>query len=147
MNRCDFCGQEHILGTLFCSECAAPLAAGNGYDSLAQVPAYESLHILIAASRRQVQFHLNGPLWIGRADPDAGFWPQLDLTPDNGAFLGVSRRHAVIDVTDRGPVLIDKNSINGTWLEDERLAPQRPYVLPATARVRFGRLETRIVLE
>ena len=89
----------------------------------------------------------SSPVWVGRADPDQGFWPQLDLTDDGAAELGVSRRHALIQLGDHGPVLVDQNSINGTWIDQEQLIPDKPYPLPRIAQVRFGRLLLRTFLE
>jgi len=132
------------VGTLFCLECGSLLVEDQNHRL---DPSWQYVHILAPGAQRQWRLQLPGPLWIGRADPDKGYWPHLDLTEVDGAAQGISRRHAVIDVTDQGPVLIDKNSVNGSWIENEQLAPHRPYVLPATAVVRFARLQLRIVLE
>lgn len=147
MITCRTCGQAALPGTLFCAECGASLQDNFKEAALQSGLPWAIVHVLVPGSREQWRLNLNGPLWVGRADPDHGYWPQLDLTAANGAALGVSRRHAVIDVTDQGPVLIDKSSVNGTWIGAEQLVPLRPYVLPATAVVRFGRLQARIILE
>lgn len=146
MNRCSTCARPAEPGLLFCEACGAALPAARDAIESAELP-WQVVHVFVPAGSQQWRLALNGPLWIGRADPDQGFWPQVDLTDANAAELGVSRRHAVIDLTDQGPVLIDKNSANGTWIEEEQLLPLRPYVLQPLTRVRLGRLPLQLVLE
>lgn len=131
---------------LFCDACGAALPAAQAAPETAALP-WQVVYVIAPAARKQWRLALNGPLWIGRADPEEGFWPEVDLTDANAAELGVSRRHAVIDFTDQGPVLIDKNSANGTWIGEEQLLPLRPYVLQPLTRVRLGRLPLQLVLE
>ncbi|MDX1413581.1 MAG: FHA domain-containing protein [Candidatus Promineifilaceae bacterium] len=105
------------------------------------------IHYLITASGRQGELDCHKPIWVGRADPDQGYWPQLDLTGDGAVELGVSRRHALIQLSDQGPVLVDQHSTNGTWINQEQLIPDKPYPLPRVAQLRFGRLLLRTFLE
>lgn len=105
------------------------------------------MHYLISGSGRQGELECSKPIWIGRSDPDQGYWPQLDLTVDGAVELGVSRRHALIQPGEQGPVLVDQNSTNGTWIDQERLIPEKPYPLPRVAQLRFGRLILRTFLE
>ncbi len=105
------------------------------------------IRIIIPSSGRKLALELTSPVWIGRSDAEAGFWPRLDLTADNGVALGVSRRHAVIEKQNAGVMLIDKNSANGTWLAQKQLQAERPYSLPREAEVRFGKLLVKIFLE
>jgi pSer/pThr/pTyr-binding forkhead associated (FHA) protein len=48
----------------------------------------------------------------------------------------VSRRHAIVRVTDDGPAIEDLGSTNGTWVNDLRISGARP--LRAGDVVRFG---------
>lgn len=64
----------------------------------------------------------------------------LDLSPLGGYHLGVSRRHAVIRRADHGYQILDLGSSNGTWLNDERLAPHRPYPLASGSQLRLARM-------
>ena len=84
---------------------------------------------------------------IGRADPDQGYWPQLDLTDDGGFEKGVSRHHALVQFTSQKAVLVDQDSANGTWLDGVQLEPQQKYTLPASGQLRFGGLKVHIFLE
>jgi pSer/pThr/pTyr-binding forkhead associated (FHA) protein len=133
-------------GVLFCSECGKQLFDEQA-DHAERV--WTQAHFVVATSGRQqsVPLREGEPLMIGRADPDEGHWPQLDLGGDEGQALGVSRRHAVIAVIGADVVIIDQSSVNGTWIGDDHLMPDQPYPLPETARLRLGRLQVQVVLE
>jgi pSer/pThr/pTyr-binding forkhead associated (FHA) protein len=62
----------------------------------------------------------------------------LDLAPVGGYHLGLSRRHAVVRRTEHGYEVLDLGSVNGTWLNNERLVPHKPYPLPSGSHLRLG---------
>ena len=62
----------------------------------------------------------------------------LDLSTSGGYHLGVSRRHAVIRRTEHGYEVLDLGSVNGTWLDNERLAPHKSYPLSSGSHLRLG---------
>lgn len=64
----------------------------------------------------------------------------LDLAPLGGYHLGVSRRHAIIRRTAHGYEVLDLGSVNGTWLNDERLVPHKSYPLASGSHLRLSRL-------
>jgi len=81
---------------------------------------------------------------IGRHDTDTGVIPHIDLQPFGGAQAGVSRQHALI-ARDEGQLsLIDKASVNGTYLNAQRLAPGQPRILRDGDDVRVGELLMRV---
>lgn len=69
----------------------------------------------------------------------------LDLGPLGGFGLGVSRRHAVIQRTREGYEVLDLGSINGTWLNEERLIPDKPYPLRSGSHLRLGRMRLLVL--
>jgi pSer/pThr/pTyr-binding forkhead associated (FHA) protein len=73
--------------------------------------------------------------------------PELDLTKDRGSDFGVSRLHASIQASNRGVVLIDLGSTNGTLLNNYRLPPDLPYPLHNGDEIRFGRLLVHVFFE
>lgn len=75
---------------------------------------------------------------LGRADPDDGFEPDLDLSGYRGLEMGVSRRHVMLRALAEGVVITDMGSSNGTFLEGHRLAAGYYYLLPENAAVRLG---------
>ena len=62
----------------------------------------------------------------------------LDLAPLGGYARGISRRHVVIQWTEHGYEILDLGSVNGTWLNDERLAPHTNYPLASGSHLRLG---------
>ena len=69
--------------------------------------------------------------------------PLADLT-SLGIDYGISRTHALIRKTKDGYQITDLNSSNGTWLENDRLIPQKPYDVDSGDRIRMGRLNVLI---
>ena len=69
----------------------------------------------------------------------------LDLAPFGGYHLGLSRRHAVIRRTEQGYELIDLGSVNGTWLNNERLVPHQGYPLTSGSHLRLGSMRLYVL--
>ena len=77
---------------------------------------------------------------LGRASADIETRePLVDLT-SLGIDYGISRVHALIHKTKDGYQITDLDSSNGTWLENDRLVPQKPYHVDSGDRIRMGRL-------
>jgi len=62
----------------------------------------------------------------------------FDLAPLGGYSQGVSRRHVFIKRADQGYEILDLGSVNGTWLNNERLVPHKHYPLPSHSHLRLG---------
>jgi pSer/pThr/pTyr-binding forkhead associated (FHA) protein len=79
---------------------------------------------------------------LGRGDPVASFYPDLDLSPYGGQEGGVSRRHAAIiqDEENKALYLEDLNSTNGTRINGFSLEPRRRYRLRDGDELEFGRV-------
>lgn len=56
----------------------------------------------------------------------------------------VSRRHAKVIKGENGYLIMDLGSSNGTWLENQRLIPHRPYPFQSGAHFRFGHIQVLI---
>lgn len=169
MIRCAECGKLEPSGALYCSECgalllpdhavglAAPLPFTDALDSpstptllgqeLNPVSEVSHITVVIPASGRRIRLELNDEIHVGRNDPGNNHFPELDLTDDQGAALGVSRVHALIRSSSEGIVLIDEESANGTFLNGYHLPPQLPYPLHSGDEVRFGQLLVHLFLE
>ncbi len=107
----------------------------------ARLPAAPPRALHVRLPHHDAELILRGALiHVGRADPEAGFTPELDLTAYGGQERGVSRRHATIQWVEGGYVITDQNSSNGTWLDGLRLVTGYAYQLPPGANVRFGGL-------
>ena len=127
---CNQCGHRNPAGSNFCSSCGAPLERGD---------------------ERTITFHPDAPpeapdedvsvtlddlppgtgLLVVKRGPNAGsrFALTADVTtagrhPDSDIFLDditVSRRHAEIAKASGGYVVRDVGSLNGTYLNRERI--------------------------
>lgn len=75
---------------------------------------------------------------IGRRDPKRGILVDVDLTPLDRERV-VTRRHAGIEKQGTDYLLTDLGSINGTFLNGERLQPHVPHPLRDGDALRFGR--------
>ncbi|MCI0398077.1 MAG: FHA domain-containing protein [Chloroflexi bacterium] len=168
MIRCRECGSAEPEGALFCSECGNPLVESKN-QSTAQLPFSDNLTdplppsllgqdlgaitdarkvmFVIPSSGRRVTLELLEEIRVGRADPTKSVIPELDLTDDKGAEFGVSRMHASIQISNRGVVLVDLGSTNGTLLNNYRLPPDLPYPLHNGDEIRFGRLLVHVFFE
>jgi hypothetical protein len=69
----------------------------------------------------------------------------LDLGPLGGFALGLSRRHAAIRRTEEGYEVLDLESINGTWLNEEKLVPHKAYPLHSGSHLRLGRMRLLVL--
>ena len=81
-----------------------------------------SYHLVITRGETKGKrfFLESGTNLIGRWDPDAGAFPEIDLeTHDPEAK--VSRRHATIELQDDKLLVEDIGSLNGTFLNRTRL--------------------------
>ncbi|MFN2389707.1 MAG: FHA domain-containing protein [Actinomycetota bacterium] len=129
---CTNCGHKNPEGSNFCSSCGAALAAaGSGESTITFAPAEletdldEEIHI------SPEELEGGRAVLIVKRGPNAGskFFLDADSTdvgrhPDSSIFLDditVSRRHAEIRRSDHGFSLHDIGSLNGTYVNRERV--------------------------
>jgi hypothetical protein len=174
MIECPTCHTAEEPGTIFCTHCgeAMPLAAWAAEPDLNPfsdwpLPAVpekriyppligQNLHVttevkqlrfVIGENGRTITLPLDEPILIGRADPERGVYPELDLSCDNAGECGVSRRHALIEVTNADIVLFDLGSTNGTLLNTFPLPPELPYSLHNGDRIHIGSLLVQVYFQ
>ena len=84
---------------------------------------------------------------IGRLNMKTGFRPQVDFTGADGKERGVSRRHATIN--QRGDLIFvtDHNSMNGTFLNGQRLVPEQARVMRDSDTLRIGHITLIVAFE
>ena len=85
-----------------------------------------------------------GEFVIGR-QADTTSESLLDLAPFGGYHLGLSRRHAIIRRIDDRCEVLDLGSVNGTWLNNERLVPHKAYPLPSGSHLRLGSMRLTVL--
>lgn len=85
-------------------------------------------------------------LILGRSDSYSHDSPQVDLQDYGAADKGVSRNHASIIWLDGALHIVDNASINGTFMDGQKLAAHQPYLLHDGATLRLGELTLEIQL-
>jgi pSer/pThr/pTyr-binding forkhead associated (FHA) protein len=81
---------------------------------------------------------------FGRSDSSSTYVPDIDLAEFGARDKGVSRRHAVL-VRYHGLLhIVDLSSVNGTFLNGERLLPDVPYPLNAGHQLSLANLTVSI---
>lgn len=67
-------------------------------------PASQLIHpsLILIESRREIPLPTDSLIYLGRRDATQNIYPHIDLTRDNAATRGVSRRHACIHQSSDG---------------------------------------------
>jgi len=164
MIKCPTCQTRHPDNTLFCEECGTFLPESNqketdilvvtgetwpereetGEASGGGVTSPLGLKLTIPDSGRDVEVPLTKVVNIGRLDPASASFPDIDLTSDGGLGKGISRRHAKITRRGSEVFIEDLGSINGTFLNRERLKPYLPQALKSGDELQLGKLVLRV---
>lgn len=153
MIKCPFCAAVYAENTLFCQECGSYLAGSNeqGTDPLmgqtaAEVASsdaagapFRSL-VLAIEGGGQIELPLSKEVILGRLDAARAVFPDVDLTNEQGMEKGVSRRHARIVRRGNQVFVEDLSSLNGTYLNATRLAPDLPYPVKDGDQMQLGKL-------
>jgi pSer/pThr/pTyr-binding forkhead associated (FHA) protein len=130
---CPHCGHRNPLGARFCSSCGAALDGGEANTTM-------SVAVPIDSGNEEVEVDLDelpagvGMLVVTRG-PNSGSRFALDQPlvtagrhPDSVIFLDditVSRRHAEVRQVEGGYEVCDVGSLNGTYLNRERVETAR----------------------
>lgn len=152
MIKCPFCNSVYPENTLFCQECGSYLAPSSGQatDPLENDEGTEESNdrasgsftalVLSIEAGGRIELPLSKEVVIGRLDASHAVFPDVDLSNEQGAEKGVSRRHVRISRRDDQVFIEDLNSLNGTFLNATRLVPELPYPLKAGDQVQLGKL-------
>ncbi|MEY2569339.1 MAG: hypothetical protein QOE35_3868 [Actinomycetota bacterium] len=134
---CNNCGHRNPAGSNFCSSCGAPLEHGGDDATITLVPVEGAGEV----GEEEITVGMEGlPEGVGmlvvKRGPNAGskFMLDADITragrhPESDIFLDditVSRRHAEFQRQDGGGYVVrDVGSLNGTYLNRERIDEER----------------------
>lgn len=155
---CPKCNQENQAESTFCSKCGSPLApllnAGTPTVPVPeeaikptypeQVRQLTQLHsdilvLQVLGYEKPIMVKGGVKIVLGRYS-EGESTPSIDLTPYNANLLGVSRQHAIITRPEKDYMLQDLGSTNGTWLNEDKLTPQKFYPIRNGDLVRVGQL-------
>lgn len=131
---CPQCGHPNPMGAKFCSSCGVSLGDGEHHNTTMSVT------VPVDSALEEVEIELDelppgvGMLVVTRG-PNSGSKYALDESlvtagrhPDSMIFLDditVSRRHAEVRQVDGGYQVTDVGSLNGTYLNRERVESAR----------------------
>src|SRR5262245_17238633 len=126
---CARCGHQNPAEARFCSSCGAPLIGDE--ETTLTLSAVEAADEEDELERYLDELPAGVGLFVVRHGPDAGSSYRLETNstqigrhPDSEIFLDditVSRRHVVVDRTNDGYQLRDVGSLNGTYVNHERV--------------------------
>ena len=105
----------------------------------------DGIAIYVAGTSKPVYLIFKDELIFGRKAEEPFGGDLLDLTSLGGYQMGISRRHAVLRKLEKSYELTDLGSTNGSWLNNERLTPFKPYPLVSGSQLRFGRMRLLIL--
>ncbi len=83
---------------------------------------------------------------LGRITDGQPILPDIDLSPYEGYAEGVSRLHAAIRITERGVMIVDLGSSNGTRINGQKIVPNVNYPLKDGDIIALGRIKMQITI-
>lgn len=98
----------------------------------------------IETSKVELVFEVKNRIQIGRSPREQQLFDGIDLSPFNGHELGVSRLHAEISIKNERIIITDKDSANGTLINQQRLIPNTPYLLKHGDKIQLGNLVVHV---
>ena len=104
----------------------------------------DGIAIYVPDQSQSIGICLEDVFIIGRSD-DGTEDKFVDLSPYNAFDLGVSRRHLMIRRDGRACNVIDLKSMNGTWVNEQGLVPQRPTPVKSGSQLRLGKMRIFLV--
>jgi pSer/pThr/pTyr-binding forkhead associated (FHA) protein len=129
--RCRRCGHRNETNAKYCSSCGSPLTAADDETTLSLAALEDRQAIEDEFGDLLEELPSGVGLLVVRRGPNKGSSFILDRTvtslgrhPDSDIFLDdvtVSRRHAEITRSDRGYEVRDAGSLNGTYVDHERV--------------------------
>lgn len=120
-----------------------------GMDATVMKPTEKGTrHRLVDVATGTAYFFSNGDeTTIGRADPVTGILPDIDLTAVD-TNRSVSRRHAkIIKSGDEYVVLEEVGTVNGTYVNDQRIPTGVPVALHNGDLVKIGLVSMKAVFD
>ena len=118
-------------------------------DGTVDVPSEKATrHRLVDVATGTAFFFSNGDeTTIGRADPVTGILPDIDLTPVD-TNRSVSRRHAKIIRSGKEYFVLEEvGTVNGTYVNDQRIPTGSPVAMHNGDLVKIGMISMKAVFD
>ena len=114
---------------------------------MAPQPKAKRHRVIDEASGTAFHFSNGDETTIGRADPVTGILPDIDLTSVD-TNRSVSRRHAkIIKTGDEYHVLEEVGTVNGTYVNDQRIPTGVPVTLHNGDLLKIGLISMKVVFD
>jgi hypothetical protein len=172
---CPNCKHQEMDGALFCSECGAQLVFTNAKEPEPEVvevktksgfkpdeksdpasspkpsgtktgPVSMGLSLKVVSSGQVIPLSGQNEFTLGRITEGQPILPDIDLSPYEGYAEGVSRLHAAIRITERGVMIVDLGSSNGTRINGQKIVPNVNYPLKDGDILALGRIKMQITI-
>lgn len=157
MVNCQLCGRANPPHAPTCHQCGIPLGhdlLGDDITLLSPNIHFQIPPVTLDISPSTLSLHVDDTcqslsiepeIYIGRDFSEHFFHPHLDLQPFGGWKYGISRIHARLEQDSWGCFyIVDLDSSNGTWLNDDRLTSSHQYLLRHNDVLRIGRFPISI---
>jgi RNA polymerase subunit RPABC4/transcription elongation factor Spt4 len=123
---CPRCTGINLSGAAFCETCGAALPPRFYF-------------VVLQTGLRLPLFSADySEVVVGRSDVLSDVTPDLDLEPYTGELAGLSRRHAKFTWRNDRCWIEDLNSVNWTYVNNQRLSPDRAVPLQDGDLLRLG---------
>ena len=160
MKACPNCGKENPEKAADCAHCG--VALGEGLERIevapkdiggiptesldlseveAGQPALYRLGLRHPESGKLFSFPALGSYILGRISEGQSILPDVDFAPLQGFEAGVSRLHAMINISETGISLTDLGSSNGTLINGERMQERVERKIENGDKIQLGRLQ------
>jgi hypothetical protein len=154
---CAYCNFANPLTATVCVRCGTPLVPlltarltptvpnfstqviPPDFKQFEKLVAPETLLFVVAGSSITIPVKKSSHITLGREFTSENS-AQVNLSTYNAFFLGVSRQHAVIELSGPNYFIRDLESTNGTWLNERKLIPHDAYALHVGDLIRLGQM-------
>jgi len=142
--NCPECEFDNTEGTAYCDACGLKLSSDDmpspsATTAEAEVPQPAEAVRLVLAETGSEYIISKDIVVLGRESVPDDIFPEIDLTLGDPEGY-VSRRHAQMQRQDEHYIVIDLDSKNGTFVNNNRLSVGAPHPLANSDKVRLGKL-------
>ncbi|MFC1715153.1 FHA domain-containing protein [Candidatus Poribacteria bacterium] len=141
--KCPECEFDNLAGTAYCDGCGTELSSEDT-SSQPDTPAdtetvqpSETAKLILTTTGSEYPISKDIVL-LGRESVADSVFPEIDLAPDDPEGY-VSRRHAQIQRQGEGYIVMDLDSMNGTFVNNKVLLKNEHYPLTNDDEIRMGK--------
>ena len=146
MITCPSCQHQEMEGALFCSNCGTTLIGLADEDQVSKA-VLMVIHVEFPEQTGEANLTGKEKYVLGRSVPtNKDALLDLDLDDFGGYEAGVSRQHAMFKFVDNEFKVVDLNSSNRTFLNDEELYPGNEYSMGDECMLRLGKMRMKVTI-